>query len=234
MKSYNWKKGIFYLIVCAVIGAVGGRLLVEITEDQIFYHLASTLKALAPSLFVVACILGIIGLGGYFYFNAKLKKEHYVDEEGSFYEVHEKTMSITLMCSTLCAVVNFTALGLNLGQMTSVWVLFIVNVVLTFIGEVAYISLNKKVRPELNADPLDKKFKKNYFEQLDEYEKNKIGKVCFDTLTAMVPVYIGLFLVCYVLTLVLDISSIICLPIGIMWALQTILMTYYSNKTPKA
>ncbi|MEG0153189.1 MAG: DUF3169 family protein [Cellulosilyticaceae bacterium] len=237
MKSYNWKKGIVFFAGCGLIGAVLGGVLKSLEGSGAIHVFAQQVQSMAPSMFVIAFIVGLIGLGGYFYFNAQLKKEQYSDEEGSFYEKHEKAMSIVMMCSTLCAIFNFTALGVNIFNTTALANLFFplvfANVVVAFFGEVAHISLVKKVRPELDADPLKTSFTRDYFDQLDEYEKNKTGKACFKTLTAMVPLYVSLFLACYVLSIFFNVSAVICLPIGIMWGAQTILMTYYGNKKDK-
>ena len=144
-------------------------------------------------------------------------------------------MGITLMCCTLCAVINFTALGVNLFELTTpVSMLFMLNVCIAFLGEVGHISLVKKVRPELNADPLDPKFHEHYFDRLDECEKYKTGKASFNTLSAMIPLYGFLFIACYLLSTVFEISPAIYFPIGIIWGAQTILMTYYANKKPRA
>lgn len=235
MKGYNWKKSILFLIFWGFIGAVAGFLMNLVERTGSLHNIASMLKTLAPSLFILALIVGIIGIGGYICFSIQLKKDGYRDEEDSFYEKHEKAMSIALMCSTLCAVINFTALGVNLFQITTfMGITFFINVGIAFLGEIGHISLIKKVRPELNADPLSRKFNKNYFDQLDEYEKNKTGKACFDTISAMTPLYVCLFLFCYALSQIFNISPVICLPIGIIWGGQTILMTYHSNKNHKA
>ena len=230
MKSYNWKKGIWIIIISGFVGGVIGFFMNMIEGSGYLQTIVSVANRLSPSLYVIGLILGIIGLGGYFYFNGKLKKEKYCDEEGSFYDTHENAMSIGMMCSTLCAVINFTALGINIFNDTPFAILFFVNVILAFWGEVAYVALVKKVRPELDADPLETHFNRDHFDKLDEFEKDKIGKASFKTITAMTPIYILLFLGCYGISLIFNVSAIICLPVGIIWATQTILMTYYSNK----
>ncbi|MBU3812263.1 MAG: DUF3169 family protein [Candidatus Niameybacter stercoravium] len=234
MKSYNWKKGILYFIICGFIGAVAGALLSRVVSDNNLPNIVNVLETLAPSLFIIALIIGLIGIGGYFYFSIQLKKDGYCNEEGSFYEKHEMAMSIAMMCSTLCAVINFTALGVNFFKPTLATVIFMLNVCIAFLGEVGHISLVKKVRPELNADPLNPKFHKHYFDQLDECERNQTGKASFDTLSAMTPLYVFLFITCYLLSVAFNISPVICLPIGIIWGVQTILMTYHANKKPRA
>lgn len=230
MKSYNWKKGIWIIVISGFIGAVVGLLMSMIEESNYLDTVVSVATSIAPSFYVIGFISGMIGLGGYFYFNGKLKKEHYCDEEGSFYDTHEKAMSIVMMCSTLCAVINFTALGINIFNSTPFAILFFVNVILAFWGEVAHVALVKKVRPELDADPLEINFNRDYFDKLDEFEKDKLGKACFKTISVMTPIYVFLFLLCYGISLIFNVSAVICLPIGIIWAVQTILMTYYNNK----
>lgn len=234
MKGYNWKKFIVFMVICGLVGAIGGgtlQYLISVSDPQSWIR---GLEQMAPSLYIVAFIVGVIGLIGYIFFNTKLKKENYSDEEDSFYERYEKIIDVTMMCSTLCAIINFMAIGLNLLETTPFDILFIINVVLAFVGEVLYISLVKKIRPELDADPLQANFKNHYFDKLDEYEKNKTGKACFQTISVMTVVYVVLFVACYILTLLFDISPIICLPVGIIWLTQTVLMTYYSSKEVKA
>ncbi len=234
MKNYNWKKGILIILVCGLLGAIVGGALKRFMVKGNLQEIVGICKAISPGLFILAFVLTSIGLGGYFYFNAKLKKDHYCDEEGAFYERNEKSMSIIQICSTLGAIVNFTAFGVNLYQSTALASLFIINAVFAFLGEVCYVSLYKKVRPDLNADPLETGFKKNYYDQLDEYEKDKIGKSSFQTVSAMIPLYVFLFVGCYIVSMLFEISPVIYLPIGIMWTAQTVLLTYYGNKKTKA
>lgn len=238
MKGYNWKKLIVIMLISALIGAligatgaIGLRAMLENGEMTVWVE---KLNMMAPGLYVVALIFGIIGLVGYFYLNGQLKKEGYSIEEDSFYEKHEKMMSIIAMCSTICVIINFTAIGVNLYNETTIGVLIAVNVIVAFVGEVLHIALIKKVRPELDADPLDTKFKDNYYDKLDEYEKNKIGKACYQTVATMTMVYVGAFIACYIITLVFEVSPVICLPVGIIWLIQTILMVCYGNKGTKA
>lgn len=230
MKGYNWKKLIIIMLVSGFIGALGGlglKFLLESADKMVWVQ---KLNHMAPGLYIVALIFGVIGLLGYVYFNNKLKKEGYSDEENSFYEKNENALSSIAMCSTLCAIINFTAIGLNLNNNTSIDVLLMVNVGVAFLGEVLHIALIKKVRPDLNADPLDTKFKNDFYDKLDEYEKNKTGKACYQTIAAMTMVYVIAFIVCYAITLVFEVSPIICLPVGVIWFVQSILMLYYSNK----
>lgn len=233
MKKYNWKKGSIFISAWTVIGFIVGFGLNKMEGNIPVHSIISNVKAVMPYLYIVALISGVIGLGGYFYFSVKLKQENYSNEEGSFYEKNEKLMSMLMMCATLGAVINFTAFGMNLVSSHAFDILFMINVVIVFMGEVGYISLTKKVRPELDADPMSTNFNREYFDKLDEYEKNKAGKASMKTITAMVPIYVGLFLGCYILTLVMGVSPVICLPIGIIWGAQTILYTCYSIKNDK-
>lgn len=230
MKKYNWKKGILFTTVCAVIGFAVGVLMVQISKRMEVYSFINSVKGMMPYLYIMALISGVVGFGGYIYFSVKLNKDNYSNEEGSFYERNEKLMNVLLMCATLTAVINFTAFGINIFNGHPLVVLFFVNGLLAFFGEVGYISLIKKVRPELNADPMSTNFGREYFDKLDECEKNKVGKASVKTITAMTPIYVGLFMGCYIVTVLLNISPVICLPIGIIWAVQTALYTYYSIK----
>lgn len=230
MKDYKWKKFAIMMVIAIAIGAISGRLIRFTLANGSLGEVAQQLVNMAPLMYVLAVGLGIVSILGYFYFNAAFKRENYTDEEGSFYERHEKAWSVFMICGTLCIITNFTAIGVNLNTETSMHMLIFVNVVLGFISEVAHVSLIKKVRPELNADPTDTKFHKNYFDQLDEYEKQKIGKACYQTTTAMNMVYVGMFLACYIITILLEVSPIVCLPVGIIWFIQAILHTYHGNK----
>lgn len=232
MKDYKWGKGLLFFALCGVLGAVVGggiNLVMDIFEPT---AITLAFKQLTPHLVWVALICGIIGLIGYFYCNTQLKKDGYSNEEGSFFDRHENKISVVMTFSTLCAIINFTALGLNLmSDLPSIYfVCFISNVVLAFVGEVANISLIKKVRPELNADPVSPGFRKEYFDQLDELEKIQTGKASFKTISAMVSVYVSVFIICFLLIAALEVSPIICLPVGILWFMQTIMMVYYSCK----
>lgn len=233
MRKYNWKKGILFIGIWALLGFIVGFGIKALEGKLQVHSLVSSVKAVMPYLYIMAFISGVIGLGGYCYFSVKLKQDNYSSEEDSFYERNEKVMSMLMMCATLAAVINFTAFGVNLATSHAFDILFIINVLVAFIGEVGYVSLMKKVRPELDADPMNTNFSREYFDKLDEYEKNKVGKASMKTITAMVPVYVCLFLGCYVLTIVLGISPVVCLPIGIIWGIQTILYTCYSIKEDK-
>ncbi|MGL5676564.1 MAG: DUF3169 family protein [Cellulosilyticaceae bacterium] len=230
MKDYKWKKFAITMVVAIVVGLMIGVSLRFLLATGNFEVIIENVVAVAPYTYVVATVFGVLSLLGYCYFNIKLKKENYSNEEDSFYERHEIALSIFMILATLCVIVNFTAMGLNMNTSSPLHILIGVNVILGFVGEVAYISLIKKVRPELNADPTDLKFSKSYFDKLDECEKNKVGKSCFQTMTAMMIVYIGMFMFCYLLTLVFDVSPIVCLPVGMIWFIQTILSTYYGSK----
>lgn len=155
MKSYNWKKGILVILVCGIIGAIGGGMLSYIIKNVNMDEVSQILIKGGPSLYIVSFGMGIIGLGGYFYCNTKLRRENYCDEENSFYE------------------------------------------------------------------------------KLDECEKHKVGKASYQTITVMISVYVCLFVICYTGIMMFDISPIICLPIGILWIAQTLLMLYYGNKKVK-
>lgn len=168
MKNYNWKKGSLFVLACATVGFMLGGILKRVEGNMQVHTIVEFIQLMMPYLFVVAFISGSIGLGGYFYFKSKLKKDDYSNEENSFYERNEGLMSVLMMYSTLAAVINFTAIGMNLFNETSLGFLLVVNVVFSFCGEVGYISLIKKIRPELNADPLSTSFSRGYFDQLDE------------------------------------------------------------------
>lgn len=232
MKDYKWGKGLGFIALCALGGALIGFCM------QLFMSMSDlpTMKAVfnqfVPNLFWVSFLCGIIGIGGYFYFNNLLKKDGYSNDEGSVFDRYENKMSIVMTFSTVCAIVNFTAFGMNLlnDLADGYLLLFIANVVLAFMGEVANVSLVKKVRPELNADPVDIGFNKDYFDKLDECEKIKVGKASYKTISAMTIVYLAVFVICWLLIMSLEVSPIICLPIGVIWLVQTILLGYHSCK----
>ncbi len=97
-------------------------------------------------------------------------------------------------------------------------------------GEVGSISLLKKVRPELDADPTELGFKKEYFDRLDEFEKEKVGRTSYKTISAMTISYIIVFMICWGLIIIFEVSPIICLPVGILWFIQTVMYTCYASK----
>lgn len=232
MKDYKWGKALAIVIVSALVGAVVGGGLQTLENIIQKETLAEALNQFAPNLFLVAFVCGIIGIAGYFYFNHLFKKDGYSNEEGSLFEQNQNKMSVVMLFSTVCAIINFTAFGVNLlNDLNWIYmIIFIANVVLSFMGEVASISLMKKVRPELNADPVDLGFKKEYFDKLDECEKIQVGKVSYKTMTAMVVVYVSVFVVCWLLIMAFEISPIVCLPVGILWFMQTVILGYHSCK----
>ena len=73
-------------------------------------------------------------------------------------------------------------------------------------------------------------FKQDFFDKLDEYEKIKTGKVCFKTTSAMVVAYVITFIVCWGIIGIFEVSPLICLPIGVLWFVQTMLQLYYGCK----
>lgn len=232
MKDYKWGKGLTVIALCSLGGMVVGsglRTLMNITEPT---AIKAAFNQFAPNLFWIALVCGIIGLIGYFYFNNLFKKDGYSNDEGSLFDRYENQMSIGMTFSTVCVILNFTAFGVNLqSDLTSIYfILFMVNAALSFMGEVANISLIKKVRPELDADPVNTGFRKDYFDKLDECEKIKVGKASFKTMSAMVGVYVIVFVICWLLIMALEISPIICLPIGVLWFMQTVMLIYYSCK----
>lgn len=232
MRDYKWGKGLVLIILSALGGGILGGVMQMLVNIGGAIAIKTAFTKFAPSLFFMALACGIIGIVGYFYFNNLLKKDGYSNDEGSLFDRYENKMSIVLTFSTVCAILNFTAFGVNLQNdlMFVYLVVFIINVVLSFMGEVANISLIKKVRPELNADPVGLKFKKDYFDKLDEFEKIKTGKASVKTISAMVGVYAVVFVICWVLIMSLEVSPIICLPVGVLWLIQTLMMTYHSCK----
>lgn len=233
MRKYNWKYFIITVIICGFIGALVGGGIRILLNTSIASSFVLNVKNFMPFLYVISTISGIISLISFCYFNYKLKAENYCDDENSYYDKFETSINIAINFATICGIINFTAFGVNIFEQTKLSVLFLINAALCFIGEVLFISLVKKIRPELNADPLEKNFKKNYFDKLDEFEKYKIGKASYNTMTFMTPVYVILFCISYAASLVFNISSVICIPIGVIWFIQTIMFTYFSIKKTK-
>ena len=229
MTDYKWGKGLLSILFWALIGGVGGITLMAVMRYIEPEAVKGAIVQGAPYLFWAATACGVIGLVGYVCFYHLLKKDHFSNEEQSFFERNENKISIVGIFSTLSVILNFTAFGVNLGQEIGMnfFGLFILNVVLSFVGEVANISLVKKVRPELNADPMDNSFKQDYYDRLDEYEKIQMGKVCFKSITGMTVAYVITFVVCWLLIMFLEINPIICLPIGVLWFVQTMLQLWY-------
>ncbi|MEG0013447.1 MAG: DUF3169 family protein [Cellulosilyticaceae bacterium] len=232
MRDYKWIKGLVVMALCGLGGGVlgaGMQIILRVSEPT---AIKAAFNQFAPNLFWIALGCGVVGIMGYFYFNSLFKKDGYSNEEGSLFDRNENKMSIVMTFSTVCAILNFTAFGVNLlNDLTSIhFMLFMGNVVLAFMGEVANISLAKKVRPELNADPVSPGFRKDYFDKLDECEKIEVGKASFKTMSGMVAVYVTVFVICFLLIMTLEVSPIICLPVGILWFIQTVIMIYHSYK----
>lgn len=232
MRDYKWRKGLGVIALCGLGGAIlgsGMQILMNRSEPT---AIKVAFNQFAPNLYWIALVCGIIGMVGYFYFNNLLKKDGYSNDEGSLFDKNENKMSIVMAFSTVCAILNFTAFGVNLQKdLASVYfVLFIMNAVLAFMGEVANISLIKKVRPELDSDPMNSGFKKDYFDKLDECEKIETGKASFKTMSSMIVVYVIVFVVCWFLIMGLEVSPVICLPVGFLWLIQTVMMIYHSYK----
>ena len=103
-----------------------------------------------------------------------------------------------------------------------------VNMVIAFMGEVAYISLIKKVRPELNADPLVRGFKRDIYDKLDENEKIRAGKAGAKTISVMGGIYAIVFVVCFLLVIFLVVCPIIYLPLVVLLLVHTVVYAYYS------
>ncbi len=234
MKDYKWSRIIKYLLGGFIVGIVVGITKKGILEYIGELDINSMLQSITPYVFILATILCSIGCGGYLYFNKLLKKDAYSNEEGSLYDKNDKKINVTMSLSTIGIIINFIAFGLSLGEEiveSSIFVLiiFIVNSVIGM-GEISNISLMKKIRPELNADPCDKEFKKEYFNKLDEREQFQVGRSSFKTVSAMVVSYLIVLLLCYVIIILFDITPLICLPVGGLWVLQTIILVHYSNK----
>lgn len=232
MKNYNWKKFIKIIVISAFLGGIVGFAMAYFQENSMIPNLDRVINSM-PLLFVLSTVAGVVSLCMYFHYITKLKRDDFSIEENSYYEKHEIGITIALKLATICAILNFTAFGINIKNLTDLSYLFIVNVVLSLIGEVSYISLIKKLRPELNADPLDNKFSQKYYDKLDECEKHKVGKASLNTINSMTIVYIILFLISYLSCDFFNISPVVCLPIGLIWLIQTLLFTYFSVKVDK-
>ena len=232
MKDYNWKKLIIVVVSCTILGGIVGML----TNMIISNNPIAFLEMIEPKfyyLYIAAAIIGTISLLFCGYFFTTIKREGFSEDEGSFYQRNENKITVAMSMSTICGVLNFTALGLTItseGQKLYS-ILLLINVCLCFIGEVSYIALIKRVRPELNADPLNVGFKTDLFDKMDEFEKYKSGKAAFDTMSAMTIVYVALFCICYLTSAIFKISPLICVPVGLIWLSQIILQIVYSIKS---
>ena len=114
MKDYKWGKGIGFMLLCFFSG-VG----IAICKNQFKGKnsqvvIIELFSRLAPSLFVIALVCGLVGIAGYFYFDRLFKKDGYSNEKSSFYKRHKNKMSILMILCTICGILNLTAFGVNL------------------------------------------------------------------------------------------------------------------------
>lgn len=232
MKTYDWEKIIFIALSTLLGAALPGSLLPLFGHAGKAMVIFSKLPEPTLMLYWIALICGIEGLWGYFYYRNLLKKDGYSNEEGSLYEKKEKRIQIVKSFSSFCIIINFMLLGLtqpnelpefyNWGY----WV----STALGFAGALANIGLIAKVRPELDENITGIGFKKTYFKQLDEREKEKAGRVSFKTMNRMGLIYYCALLFCLVLIERFDVSPITCVTVGVLWFIQTVTMLYYSCK----
>ncbi len=232
MKTYDWEKLIFISLSALLGAALLGSLLPVFGYTGKAMVILSTLPKLTLLLHWIALICGIVGFLGYLYYNNLLKKDGYSNEEGSFYDQKEKRIQITKAFSSFSIIINFMILGLTQSNELPAyynWVIW-VNTMLGFGGAFANNSLIAKVRPDLDENLTGSGFNKMYFEKLDEREKEKAGRASFKTINFMGFAYLSVLFICSVLIRSFNVSPIICLPVGVLWFLQTVTMLYYSCK----
>lgn len=232
MKEFDWEK--FILIAFCIF--LGGALLTSLLPPLGFSDKAmvifSKLPELGPTLYWIALVCGLVGILGYFYYGALLKKDGYSNEEGSCYDQKDNRIRIVKTFSIFCSIFTLMALGLTMLKDLPDYYdwLFFLTAFLGCLGEIANNSLIKTVRPELEEDLMGLGLNKTYFEKLDEREKEKAGRASFKTMNLMGFAYCLALFICFVLIGRLDVSPIICIPVGVLWFLQTVTMLYYSCK----
>jgi hypothetical protein len=234
MKKYDWEK--FILITLSAL--IGAALLVALLRMFGFAGaIGSDFFEPTRMLCWIAFICGMVGLLGYFYYRALLKKDGYSNEEGSFYEQKENRIRIVKTFSIVSYIIVFILFGLFLSNdwpdHSNNWIfngIFFLNLFLGCLGEAANNSLIAKVRPELQEDLTGYGLNKTYFKNLDEREKEKAGSASFKTMNLMGFSYGLVLLICCVAVGAFDVSPMICLPVGALWFLQTVTMLYYSCK----
>jgi len=232
MKEFDWEK----FILIAFCTFLGGAFLVNLIPIPEYIDktigILPKLPELALMLNWIALICGLVGLSGYFYYHTLLKKDGYSNEEGSFYDQKHNRIRIVKAFSIFCCIFTLMAFGLTmLNEMPEYydWVM-IVNLLICGLGEAANNSLIATVRPELEESLTGLGLNKTYFKKLDEREKERAGRASFKTMNLMGFAYCLVFLIFIVLIGVYQVSPIICIPVGMLWFLQTLTMLYYSCK----
>ena len=113
MKDYNWKKLIIVVVSCTILGGIVGML----TNMIISNNPIAFLEMIEPKfyyLYIAAAIIGTISLLFCGYFFTTIKREGFSEDEGSFYQRNENKITVAMSMSTICGVLNFTALGLTI------------------------------------------------------------------------------------------------------------------------
>ena len=242
-KDENRKKwgrlGIMF-VVCFTLGVaigVGGVLWQEFGFSVISMD---NMGHLLLGLFVVILGIQLVLSLMCAYYRGTIKKDGYRNEEHCAYEKVEDNMgmcngigsSLTVFSIPLIGAVVYTGASMELLLWT-VGIMILGMGVNTY-NELALLKVIGKVDPTKNVDWSRKKFHENYYDSLDECEKEEMGRVGSRLITSMHGIFSAVFISCILLSNFFEFSGFEFVIVGLIWFIFTVFLVASEKKFKKA
>ncbi len=237
MKKNKVIKFIAFFIGCLIVGFIVGFIGGILLKGKDFPPFQQTIENSYPFVLTLTTIILAFGIISYFIHAYKLKKDVYSDDENSYYTRNETCISISSVSITIAIIINsfsFALIAYSGFEPIYPFIIWIAIALIGFLFETRYVKLTFKVRPELDCDPSSFTFKDDYFDNLDEFEKIKMGKASFKTFSFMIGSFASMLMVCAILCSALNITPLICLPIAILWIIHTVYFTIVSIRLERS
>ena len=247
--SKNTKRWLKMIVILIVSGAIGFFSSTGITTlfDTLFGedHGSIGMAQLSGGIFFLIMAGAVAQVGIFIYCSScrrKVKADGYSNEENSVYEQIENKMGRVQGFGTAIAVGLMPmlvpiALTTSKDTLTSFCVAFATwgfIIFINMINEVQSISMIGKIDPEKDVDWTKMKLNENFYEKMDECEKEKIGMIGAKLVTRIHIVFSVAFVISAVLALQMDFSGFEFVIISGLWAYFTLFITMNSTKKTKA
>ncbi|GFO84389.1 MULTISPECIES: DUF3169 family protein [Anaerostipes] len=202
----------------------------EITGNILFY--------LFPIVFLV---LHIASFGIYSKYK-KIKDMWDGEDEDSANQIEEK-ISYAIWAEYIATALGFLYFALMLGgevfdsfglwKGISVFLIFVINVVLVTIMQQKCVDLEKEMNPEKEGSVYDTKFSEKWLESCDEAEKMMIYRSAWASYRVMGTAYVVAWIVTFLANEFFDTGLFACCIVVLLWIIQTSVYCYKSIQISK-
>ncbi len=234
----NAKKSTVKMILIAIGGGMIGFFMSfgsRWISDKIGQPLS--LPALADGfqwVMVAVLIIQILLSISQCYIRHKIQNAPTPDDENNLFMHYDKSLSWLQGVGTSLTVL-FIPLYYSFalyGGMHNVWLIacFILIVAINSFSEVAFIRLNGRINPKMDVDFSSFRLGQKLYDQMDECEKAKMGKVGARLVACLHLIFACTLLVAILLTGILDFSGYECVFIGALWGFFSLFVNWQMRK----